>query len=131
MFILSQQFTFDAAHTLKRSVPLEEYTNSTRIHGHTYTAKVSITAGKGASMLESPRDGKHGPIVHDLYFLRQALKQIRKQLDHHFLDEVDGLADPTLENLCVFIANQMQGWPLYSVEISRASGDSCIYVLEP
>ena len=49
-------------------------------------------------------------------------------LDHHFLDEVEGLGIPTLENLCAFIAAKMQS---YGLKLSRVSvwreslGDRC------
>ena len=42
MFELSQTFSFDAAHTLKRNVSPEEAAGSRRIHGHTYTAEVTV-----------------------------------------------------------------------------------------
>lgn len=126
MFILSQSFTFDAAHTLKRNVPLVEYTPSMRIHGHTYTAKVSICGEKGNSgMIES---GGRKPKTHDLFYLREAISLVRSKLDHHFLDEVEGLGTPTLENLCEFIASNLSGWPVESVEVSRSGGDSCKWI---
>ncbi|MBI2733306.1 MAG: 6-carboxytetrahydropterin synthase [Aquabacterium sp.] len=42
MFELSQTFSFDAAHTLKRKVSPEEAAGSRRIHGHTYTAEIFV-----------------------------------------------------------------------------------------
>ena len=40
MFELSQTFSFDAAHTLKRKVAELEAAGSRRIHGHTYGRSV-------------------------------------------------------------------------------------------
>jgi 6-pyruvoyltetrahydropterin/6-carboxytetrahydropterin synthase len=119
MFELSQTFTFDAAHTLKRFVSPEEAASSRRIHGHTYTAEVFV---------KGPRQPDTGMVV-DLAVLREALAHVRSQLDHHFLDEVDGLGQPTLENLCVFIFDRMQArLPQVSgVAVSRAAGDRCVY----
>lgn len=119
MFELSQTFTFDAAHTLKRKVSPEEAAGSRRIHGHTYTAEVFV---------RGERDAASGMVV-DLAVLRGVIAGIRDQLDHHFLDEVPGLGTPTLENLCVFIHGQARrGIPQVSaVAVSRASGDRCLF----
>ncbi len=119
MFELSQTFTFDAAHTLKRKVSAEEAAGSRRIHGHTYTAEVFV---------KGPRQSESGMVV-DLAVLRAVLADIRSQLDHHCLDEVAGLGAPTLENLCVFIFERVQAQlPQASgVAVSRAAGDRCVY----
>ncbi|RZI84971.1 MAG: 6-carboxytetrahydropterin synthase [Rubrivivax sp.] len=119
MFELSQTFTFDAAHTLKRAVSPEEAAGSRRIHGHTYTAEVAVLG---------PRQPDTGMVV-DLSVLRAALAEVRSQLDHHFLDEVAGLGTPTLENLCVFIFDQVKARipQVSAVSVWRASGDRCIY----
>lgn len=119
MFELSQTFSFDAAHTLKRQVSAEEAAGSRRIHGHTYTAEV---------MVAGERQAESGMVV-DLAVLRAVIADVRSQLDHHFLDEVAGLGAPTLENLCVFIYAQVrQHLPqLTAVAVSRAAGDRCVY----
>lgn len=119
MFELSQTFTFDAAHTLKRQVGAEEAAGSRRIHGHTYTAEVTV---------RGERQPDSGMVV-DLAHLRAVIAALREQLDHHFLDEVSGLGAPTLENLCVFIYAQvhLQLPQVSAVSVSRAAGDRCVY----
>lgn len=119
MFELSQTFSFDAAHTLKRQVSPEEAAGSRRIHGHTYTAEV---------MVRGERQPDSGMVV-DLAVLRGVIAEVRNQLDHHFLDEVAGLGAPTLENLCVFIYAQvhLQLPQVAAVSVSRAAGDRCVY----
>jgi 6-pyruvoyltetrahydropterin/6-carboxytetrahydropterin synthase len=122
MFELSQTFSFDAAHTLKRAVSKvgePESAGSKRIHGHTYTAEVFV---------RGERQADTGMVV-DLAVLRAVIAAVRDQLDHHFLDEVAGLGEPTLENLCVFIyARVAQQLPQVSaVAVSRAAGDRCVY----
>jgi 6-pyruvoyltetrahydropterin/6-carboxytetrahydropterin synthase len=119
MFELSQTFSFDAAHTLKRHVSPEEAAGSRRIHGHTYTAEVFV---------RGPRQAESGMVV-DLAVLRGLIAEVRSQLDHHFLDEVAGLGAPTLENLCVFIHDRVKAqMPQVSgVAVSRAAGDRCLY----
>ncbi len=119
MFELSQTFSFDAAHTLKRHVSPEEAAGSRRIHGHTYTAE---------GFVRGPRQAESGMVV-DLAVLRGLIAEVRSQLDHHFLDEVAGLGAPTLENLSVFIYDRVKAqMPQVSgVAVSRAAGDRCLY----
>ncbi len=119
MFELSQTFSFDAAHTLKRQVSPEEAAGRRRIHGRTYAAEV---------MVRGERQPDSGMVV-DLAVLRQVIAGIRDQLDHHFLDEVAGLGAPTLENLSVFIFAQVhkQIPQVSAVAVSRAAGDRCVY----
>jgi 6-pyruvoyltetrahydropterin/6-carboxytetrahydropterin synthase len=115
-FTISQRFFFDAAHTLRRDIEAE---GSRRIHGHTYHAEVSLSG---------PRDPATGMVL-DLGLLRRGLDVVREQLDHHMLDEVPGLGIPTLENLCLFIAQALPAELRPSVSRVRvwreALGDSC------
>lgn len=116
VFELSQRFYFEAAHTLHRSYETE---GSLRIHGHTYEAEVTVS---GSS------DPVTGMIV-DLALLRSEIERVRSMLDHRFLDEVKDLGPATLENLTVFIRDQMKiTFPnLTSVMVERrASGDRCV-----
>ncbi|HEV2612499.1 MAG TPA: 6-carboxytetrahydropterin synthase [Noviherbaspirillum sp.] len=134
MFELSQDFTFDAAHTLTRAVPLAEFTPSKRVHGHTYTATVTVAGTKGAAgMLEFFTLPKNKRQTVDLFYLRKAIESVRSKLDHHFLDEVADLGAPTLENLCVFICDQIKkDMPVSAVTVRRiGSGDACTYRVKP
>ncbi|MGE8317981.1 MAG: 6-pyruvoyl trahydropterin synthase family protein [Comamonas sp.] len=122
LFTISQRFFFDAAHTLRREIEAE---GSRRVHGHTYHAEV---------FLAGPRDPATGMVL-DLGLLRQALAEVRERLDHHMLDEVPGLGTPTLENLCLFIAEALPA-PLREratrVHVWReALGDSCMLDCAP
>lgn len=121
LFTVSQRFFFDAAHTLHRQIETE---GSRRIHGHTYHAEV---------WLAGPRAPQTGMVI-DLGHLRQRLGEVRERLDHHMLDEVPGLGAPTLENLCLFIANALPdlGPQLTRVRVWRdAVGDACTLELTP
>lgn len=112
---ISQTFFFDAAHTLERAIDTE---SSKRIHGHTYNAEVFLTGQP---------DPKTGMVI-DLGLVRREVALLRGQLDHHLLDEVEGLGPPTLENLCQFIFSKLlPALPaLSSVRVWRASiGDGC------
>ncbi|MFM8900068.1 MAG: 6-pyruvoyl trahydropterin synthase family protein [Burkholderiales bacterium] len=114
---LSQRFYFESAHTLRRKVEAE---GSRRIHGHTYHAEV---------FLRGEVNPDTGMLV-DLAEVRAAIAQVREQLDHHLLDEVQGLGPATLENLCRFIFEQLAAQlpMLDAVTVERpASGDKCRY----
>ncbi len=117
LFTISQRFFFDAAHTLRREIEVE---GSRRVHGHTYHAEVFVTG---------PRDPATGMVL-DLGLLRRGLEVVREQLDHHMLDDVPDLGTPTLENLCVFIAQALPADLRASVSRVRvwreALGDSCV-----
>lgn len=112
---ISQRFYFDAAHRLLREI---ETAGSRRIHGHTYHAEVAV---QGSA---NPKTG----MVMDLGLIRLEVEKIRALLDHHFLDEVEGLGIATLENLCAFIARHMQNYGLKVARVSvwrEALGDRC------
>jgi 6-pyruvoyltetrahydropterin/6-carboxytetrahydropterin synthase len=116
IFELSQAFFFDAAHTLQRDI---ETDSSQRIHGHTYHAQVSV---------RGPVDAQTGMVMDGAY-LRRATEKIKAQLDHHLLDNVPGLNEPTLENLCQFIYRYMlTQTPLVCAVMveRRATGDQCV-----
>lgn len=120
IYELSQQFFFEAAHTLDREI---DTASSKRIHGHTYHAEVVV---------RGPRDPRTGMVV-DLGVLRREIERVRSVLDHAFLDEVEGLGKPTLENLGEFIANHFVNFdpPISGVRVWReASGDSCRLTLK-
>lgn len=134
MMTLSQTFTFDAAHTLTRTVPLEEYQASKRMHGHTYSARVWISGQPGPGgmlqIMKKPGElGRKKPQTIDLLVLRTAVQKIRSALDHRLLDEVEGLGAPTLENLCTFIAKNIS-LPINQVSVWRADGGECTLTLE-
>ena len=115
-FTVHQRFFFDAAHTLQREI---EAAGSRRIHGHTYYAEVSVTG---------PRNPDNGMVI-DLGYLRSRLKTLGDALDHRFLDEIPGLGKPTLENLCLFIADSLADLqPAPSrIRVWRDSiGDGCV-----
>jgi 6-pyruvoyltetrahydropterin/6-carboxytetrahydropterin synthase len=115
MFELAKQFRFDAAHTLERDIDSE---SSRRIHGHSYRAEI---------VLRGMPDPKTGMIV-DLGRLERALDAMRGELDHRFLDEVEGLGPATMENLAAFVWRRLEPavGGLARVVIHRdSSGESC------
>jgi 6-pyruvoyltetrahydropterin/6-carboxytetrahydropterin synthase len=116
MYELSKSFRFDAAHTLRREIDAE---SSRRIHGHSYRAEVVV---------RGEPDPESGMVV-DLGLLSRRLDAARDALDHRFLDEIDDLGPPTMENLASWIWRRLADLPgLARVSVHRdSSGESCTY----
>jgi 6-pyruvoyltetrahydropterin/6-carboxytetrahydropterin synthase len=117
MFELSKQFRFEAAHTLERAIGTE---GSRRVHGHSYRAEVSV---RGAP---NPASG----MIVDLGLFERSLETVRGRLDHHFLNDVEGLGPATLENLALWIWEALAAGgvtPSRVVVARDASGESCAY----
>lgn len=117
MYELTKEFRFDAAHTLERDV---DAVGSRRIHGHSYRAEVTLRG--------SP-DPATGMIV-DTGALARRLEVARAELDHRFLNDVEGLGPGTLENLAAFVWRTLatETPTLHSVTVLRDSaGERCTY----
>lgn len=112
-----RDFFFEAAHFLPSAAP--GHPNS-RIHGHSFRARVII---------DGEPDAASG-IVFPFDDLSAAIEETRDALDHHLLNEVEGLAAPTLERIAEWLwnrlANKVPG--LAQIEIHRDScHEGCIY----
>ena len=112
-----KEFTFEGAHFLP-SAP-EGHPNS-RIHGHSFRVRVSI---------DGEPDPETGLLVH-FDDLKAALDDTRTTLDHNFLNNIDGLENPTLELISKWLwdrlHNRVPG--LAEIAISRDTcAEGCIY----
>jgi 6-pyruvoyltetrahydropterin/6-carboxytetrahydropterin synthase len=115
MIELTQEFGFDAAHYLGQGAP-----ENARLHGHSFYCEVT---------LRGEPDVKTG-FLRDLGEVKTALEEIRATLDHRLLNEVEGLGNPTLENLARFIFERAKrSLPEVAlVKLRRPSyGQSCVY----
>jgi 6-pyruvoyltetrahydropterin/6-carboxytetrahydropterin synthase len=90
MMDVYREFTFEAAHRLPH-VPAGHKCG--RLHGHSYRVEVHV----GGDV--DPATG----MVLDFAEIKAAFEPLRQQLDHYYLNEVDGLENPTSENLAVWI----------------------------
>jgi len=111
-------FTFDAAHQLACNVP--EGHRYSGVHGHSFLVEVYV---------RGTPDPKTGWIM-DLADLDAAIQPVRQVLDHSYLNEIEGLELPTLENIAAWIWTKLSD-PLPGlcrVIIRRGScNEGCIY----
>ncbi len=110
LFEITKAAHFDAAHWLDDGPAEGRYR---RMHGHSFRVEASV---RGA------RQGAAGWVC-DLGALDAALKGLAADLDHGLLNDKPGLSSPTLENLCLYFAERLQGaFPgLSRVVVSRPS----------
>jgi len=87
---ITKEFRFDAAHCLPALPDGHPYT---RLHGHSFRAAVTLAG--------SPVP--HFDWVADFSRIDQVLAGIRHELDHRTLNEIPGLANPTLETIARWI----------------------------
>ncbi len=93
---LIKVFDFEAAQTLP-NVP--EGHKCTRMHGHSFKVEVSI---------EGEVDPKVG-WVYDHARISGAMRPLIEKLDHSYLNEVEGLENPTIENLAAWFWRKIEG----------------------
>jgi 6-pyruvoyltetrahydropterin/6-carboxytetrahydropterin synthase len=112
-----KEFTFEAAHFLPSAPPGHP---NARVHGHSFRVRVTI---------DGEPDDKTGVIMH-LDDVEAALADVHEALDHRMLNEVEGLSQPTLERIAMWLwdrlHNRLPG--LAEIEIARDScREGCIY----
>jgi 6-pyruvoyltetrahydropterin/6-carboxytetrahydropterin synthase len=110
------EFHFEAAHQLP-GVPADHM--CARLHGHSYAVRVSIVG------TVEPESGW----VVDYGAITAAIEPLRAQLDHRCLNEIDGLSNPTSENLAEWLWERLQAAipGLHAVEVREMAGLGCIY----
>lgn len=116
MWELTKSFRFEAAHSLAGTTLGEA---SDEIHGHSFRAEISIRG------TPDPVTG----MVTDLGLLEQRMAEVQKMLDHKWLNKIEALGIPTLENLTRFIWDRVQHTgQVVRVSVYRDScGESCTY----
>lgn len=111
-----REFTFEAAHRLP-NVPAGH--KCARLHGHSYRVEVHV----------------RGAVDHDLGWVmdfadvKAAFAPFLDQLDHHYLNEVDGLGNPTSENLARWIWDRLVPTlpALAKVVVRETCTTGCVY----
>jgi len=111
-----REFRFESAHWLP-NVP--DGHKCRRLHGHSFRVDVHV---------RGPVASESGWIV-DFADIDAAFAPIHAEVDHHGLNEVDGLENPTSELLAQWIwqklAPRLEG--LASVVVRETCDSGCIY----
>lgn len=111
-----KEFRFEAAHRLP-NVPAGH--KCSRLHGHSW---------KGVIYLEGDLDPETGWIM-DYGEISSIFEPIYRQLDHHYLNEIEGLENPTSEVLAKWIWDRLKPdlENLSQVVINETCTTGCIY----
>jgi 6-pyruvoyltetrahydropterin/6-carboxytetrahydropterin synthase len=107
------EFSFEAAHQIPPFSGL---------HGHSFVATIYLR-------------GRPDPLfgwTHNLYEVEAALAETRRRLQSVYLNEIEGLAIPSLENLAVWIWDQIKEVipGLHRVGVRRGmpgAAEGCMY----
>lgn len=113
---LFKDFHFEAAHRLP-NVPKGH--KCARLHGHSFRLRVYVSG-------EAPEPSGW---VMDFADIKAAVKPLVDRLDHYYLNEIEGLENPTSENLCRWLwarlAPLLPG--LTGIEVRETCTAGCLY----
>ena len=111
-----KEFTFEAAHRLPNA---PEGHKCARLHGHSFRCEVHV---------RGPVDEHAGWII-DFADLKAAFDPLHRVLDHHYLNEIDGLENPTSEVLARWIWERLTGSlpGLSAVLVRETCTSGCTY----
>jgi len=87
-------FQIEAAHRLP-NVPADH--KCARLHGHSFKIEVHVS-------------GDVDPVagwVQDFADLSAAFAPLHTRLDHHYLNDIEGLENPTSENLAIWVWREL------------------------
>ena len=115
-----KEFTFEAAHRLP-NVPANH--KCARLHGHSYRVCVHIA---GPVAVETGW-------VRDFADLTSAMQPVLDRLDHYYLNDIEGLDNPTSEVLARWIWQRLlpEMPELSQVVVRETCTSGCLYRGEP
>ncbi len=116
MVKIYKKFTIEAAHRLPN---LPDSHKCSRLHGHSFRIEVHV---------EGDVDVNTGWVI-DFSEIKRIFKPIFDQLDHHYLNDIEGLENPTSENLARWIYKKLKPELkiLDSIIIEETCTAGCIY----
>ena len=109
-------FRIEAAHRLP-NVPAGH--KCARLHGHSFAVELQVSGPLG----------EDSGWVMDFAELKQAFQPLYDRLDHHYLNDIEGLENPTSERLAVWIWDRLKPMlPLLSaVTVHETCTSGCRY----
>lgn len=116
MMEIFKEFTFESAHRLPNVEPGHK---CGRLHGHSFRVEIHI---------RGPVDA-HTGWVRDFADIKKAFQPFYDQLDHHYLNEIEGLSNPTSEVLARWIWVRLRpALPdLHQVVVRETCTSGCTY----
>jgi 6-pyruvoyltetrahydropterin/6-carboxytetrahydropterin synthase len=116
---LFKVFKFDAAHRLPN---VGQEHKCSQLHGHSFSVEIHIQGSVDP----------HAGWVMDFADIAEAFKPLHDQLDHKYLNDIDGLDNPTSENIAKWIWNQLHlALPqLSKIVVQESTESGCIYAGE-
>jgi len=111
-----KEFTIEAAHLLP-NVP--EGHKCKRLHGHSFRIEIHV----GGNI-----DPELGWVM-DFAQIKNSFKPVFEQLDHHYLNDIEGLENPTSENLAHWVWDRLIGDlpQLSAIIVKETCTSGCIY----
>ncbi len=111
-----KEFQMECAHLLPKVPPGHK---CGRLHGHTYRVQIHV---RGPVPVET------GWIV-DFADIKRVFQPVYEQLDHRYLNEVEGLENPTSENLARWIWQRLKPLlpTLCKITVSETCTTGCVY----
>ena len=111
-----KEFTFEAAHWLPH---VAEGHKCARMHGHSFRVRITVSG---------PLDATLG-WVEDFADVKAAFDPYYEELDHHCLNEVEGLENPTSEYIAIWIWDRLvRDLPgLSEVLVRETCTSGCVY----
>jgi 6-pyruvoyltetrahydropterin/6-carboxytetrahydropterin synthase len=109
-------FTIEAAHCLPHAPAGHK---CRRLHGHSFGVEIHLRGAVEAST----------GWVMDFADIKQAFQPLYDQLDHHYLNDIEGLANPTSENLARWIWSRLRpSLPeLDKIVVRETCTSGCVY----
>jgi 6-pyruvoyltetrahydropterin/6-carboxytetrahydropterin synthase len=114
-----KSFTIEAAHRLPHVPPGHK---CSRLHGHSFHIEVHV---------QGPLDPTLGWVL-DFADIKSAFDAVEEQIDHRYLNEVEGLENPTSENLARWIWKKLAPTlpSLSKIVVQETCTSGCIYTGE-
>jgi 6-pyruvoyltetrahydropterin/6-carboxytetrahydropterin synthase len=111
-----KEFTFEAAHRLPNVPPGHK---CARLHGHSFLVRLFVAGPVG----------EHSGWVMDFADISAAFRPVWEQLDHYYLNDIEGLENPTSENLARWIWERLKPTlpQLSEIEIRETCTSGCSY----
>ena len=117
---LFKQFSIEAAHWLP-NVPADH--KCRRMHGHSFQIQVHV---------RGPVDPHLGWVM-DFAEIKAAFAPVEDEIDHRCLNDVEGLENPTSENLARWLWRRLRpALPLLSkIVVQETCNSGCVFEGEP